>query len=72
MNSPIPLRSDFVLENHGSIFLLHALNEAAVNWVSGHLSDSGYQPYFPKAVVIGHRYISDIVLGIRNDELVVA
>jgi hypothetical protein len=61
---------DFVVENHGSIFLLRPLTDAARNWLEEHIGqDNGYQPYFP-TVVIDHSYISDIVVGIQNDGLV--
>jgi hypothetical protein len=63
---------DFLVENHGSIFLLRPQNENAIAWVNDHIGkDNGYQPYYP-TVVVEHRYISDIVEGIQNDGLVVA
>ena len=62
---------DFLVENHGSIFLLRPQNENAIAWVKDHIgSDNGYQPYYP-TVVIEHRYVSDIVAGIQNDGLAV-
>lgn len=63
---------DIVLVNHGSVFLLRAQNEQAIAWVDEHIgSENGFQPYWP-TVVIGHRYTSDIVEGIRNDGLAVS
>ena len=63
---------DFLVEDHGSIFLLIPLNDYAQAWVKDNLDPGGsFQPYFPTAVVIEHRYISDIVQGIRNDGLAV-
>lgn len=68
----VPVPPDFVLENHGSIFLLRPQNEQAIAWVDEHIgSENGFQPYWP-TVVVEHRYISDIVQGIRNDGLAVA
>ena len=62
---------DFIVENHGSIFLLRPLTPSATSWIEEHIGqDNGFQPYFP-AVVVEHRYIADIVEGIQNDELVV-
>jgi len=63
---------DFILENHGSIFLLRPQNERAVAWVDERIgSNNGYQPYFP-TVVIEHRFVADILAGIRSDGLGVA
>jgi len=62
---------DFILEGHGSIFLLCPQNENAVAWVDAHIGcDNGFQPYWP-TVVVEHRYIADIVQGIQNDGLAV-
>jgi hypothetical protein len=64
--SKIP-QSDFVVEGGGSIYILRPLSDAAKDWVNEHIGeDNGYQPYWP-AVVIEHRYIGDIVSGIRAD-----
>jgi hypothetical protein len=73
-NSPTPsgkIQPDFLLENHGSIFLLKPLTPAATSWVVEHIGqDNGYQPYFP-TVVVEPRYIADIITGIQNDGLAV-
>jgi hypothetical protein len=73
-NSPAhsgKIQPDFVVENHGSIFLIKPLTPSAVSWVDEHIGqDNGYQPYFP-TVVIEHRYIADIVEGMQNDGLAV-
>ena len=62
---------DFLVENHGTIFLLKPLTSAAVSWVEEHIGqENGYQPHFP-TVVVEHRYIADIVAGIQNDGLAV-
>jgi hypothetical protein len=66
MNSP-----DFSVENHGSIFLLRPLSVSAELWVHENIGkENGFQPYFP-TVVIEHRFVADIVEGIRNDGLAV-
>jgi hypothetical protein len=62
---------DFLLEDHGSIFLLSPQTDSACTWIDKHISREGFQPYWP-VVVIEHRYISDIVEGIQNDGLVVS
>ena len=73
-NSPTDSRtiqSDFVVENHGSIFLLKPLTSSATSWLEEHIGqDNGFQPYWP-TVVVEHRYIADIVEGIQNDGLAV-
>jgi len=67
----VPSPPDFLVENHGSIFLLKPLTPSATNWVEEHIgSDNGYQPYYP-TVVVEHHYIADIVAGIQNDGLAV-
>ena len=63
---------DFLVENHGSIFLLKPQTDSATSWVEEHIGrENGYQPYYP-TVVIEHRYIADIVAGIQGDGLAVA
>jgi len=72
-NSPTAshIPSDFLVENHGSIFLLRPQNENATAWIDERIGpENGYQPYYP-TVVIEHRYIADIVAGIQNDGLAV-
>jgi hypothetical protein len=63
---------DFIVENHGSIFLLCPQNENAIAWTDEHIgSENGFQPYWP-TVVVEHRYISAIVEHIHDDGLGVA
>ena len=73
-NSPThsgKIQPDFVVENHGSIFLLKPLTPSATSWIEEHIGqDNGYQPYFP-TVVVEARCIADIVAGIQNDGLAV-
>ena len=65
-SSPTP---DFLVENHGSIFLLQPLTPAAESWIEEFLPQ--YRITFGSAVVVEYRYIADIVEGIRNDGLAV-
>jgi hypothetical protein len=68
----VPPSADFFLENHGSIFLLRPQTVSARVWIDDHIGrDNGYQPYYP-TVVVEHRYIADIVEGIRKDGLAVS
>jgi len=60
---------DFVVENHGSIFLLQPLTAAANSWVEKHLSEDHMT--FGGSVVVEHRFIADIVRGIQDDGLTV-
>ena len=67
-----PASADFSVEGGGSVFLLRPLSPAAVDWIDEHIGPgNGYRPYYP-TVVVEHRYICDIVEGIRNDGLAVA
>jgi hypothetical protein len=68
VTSPIRVSSpkrivDFTVQNEGSIFLLHPHTQAAQDWVSEHIPADAQR--FGSAVVIEHRYICDIVDGIR-------
>ncbi|SRR6266404_1902414 len=68
--TPVPT-PDFLIENHGSIFLLKPQTDSATSWIEEHIGeDNGYQPYYP-TVVVEHRYIADIVAGIQGDGLAV-
>lgn len=60
---------DFIVENHSSIFLLRPDTAAALQWVEENIGwENGYQPYWP-TVVVEHRYIGDIITGIKNEGL---
>jgi hypothetical protein len=62
---------DFVLENHGSLFLLRPLNSAAKEWTQDHLPvDSPETQFWGEAIVIEPRYVAPIVDGIIGDGLV--
>jgi hypothetical protein len=60
---------DFVVENHGTIFLLQPLTPAANSWIEENLPDDRLT--FGGGVVVEHRYIADIVRGAITDGLVV-
>jgi hypothetical protein len=62
--------SDFEIENHQSIFLLRPLTPAAESWIEEFLPQDRMS--FGSAVVVEHRYIADIVEGIRNDGFTVS
>jgi hypothetical protein len=60
--SPTP---DFRCENHGSIFLLFALSQSGQSWIKENLPSDAQ--WFGNAVVIEHRYVWPILVGIQND-----
>ena len=62
-----PTEPDFIVENHGSIFLLQPLTSAANSWISEHLPED--RMTFGGAVVVEHRYIWAILEGIQFDGL---
>jgi hypothetical protein len=61
---------DFTVQNEGSIFLLQPCTDAARSWVDEFLPEDRTE--FAGAVVVEHRYIADIVHGIRRDGLEIA
>jgi hypothetical protein len=58
---------DFRFENHGTIWLLHPLTGAAIDWVDQHIPNDAL--HFGVAIVVEHRYVDDIAFGIQNDGL---
>ena len=67
-SSPVDdTQCDFWVQNHGSLFLLIPQTEAASDWVEENLPEDAQT--FGGGIVVEHRYISDIVDGIRTDGL---
>jgi len=65
--NPRKTTPDFLIENHGSVFLLRPLTDAARNWIDEHIgADNGFQPMYP-TVLIEHRYIFAIVRGLVEE-----
>jgi hypothetical protein len=63
---------DFTILVDGSIALLTPVSKSAHDWVEQNIGrDNGLQPWWP-TVVIEHRYVADILEGVRNDGLVIA
>jgi hypothetical protein len=61
---------DFQLENHGSLFLLRPLNDAAKNWTDENLPVANPETQFwGDSIVIEPRYVAPIVDGILADGL---
>jgi hypothetical protein len=64
------LKWDFRVEFHGAIILLCPLTKPGFRWIEKHIgADNGYQPYYP-TVILGPRYINDVLVGIRRNGLV--
>lgn len=61
---------DFAILNAGSIFILTAITEAADAWVEEKVGINDETQYWgQKGIVVEHRYIDDIIAGIRESEL---
>jgi hypothetical protein len=56
-------------ENHGSLYLLQPLTEQASDWLHQHVAENAQ--WFAWALVVEHRYISDIVRGAIAEGLTV-
>jgi hypothetical protein len=65
-----PTETDFICENHGSIFLLRPASPAALSWVEENLLPD--RMTFCDAVVIEPRYVWAILVGLQEDGLVVS
>jgi hypothetical protein len=61
------MSTDFELQDEGSIYLLRPLTGEAAEWLEEHIEQN--RQMFGTAVVVEHRYIADIVRGIRDDGL---
>ena len=69
-SSPTEDEPDFRCENHGSVFLLFPLTQSAHSWIEEHVpSDTRW---FGNALVIEHRYVWTILVGIQDSRLTVA
>lgn len=62
--------ADFIVQDEGTLVLLHPQTDAAREWVFQHLPSDAQR--FGEAVVIEPRYVDDILFGIHNDGLVAA
>lgn len=69
-SSPAVNAPHFELENHGSLFLLRPLTSAAREWMQDHLPvDDPETQFCGDAIVIEHRFISEIISGVQRDGL---
>jgi len=65
------MKTDFLLQNEGTISILHMCSKAAKAWVADHLPEEAMR-WGHNGVVIEHHYVGDIVNGIINDGLEIA
>lgn len=61
--------NDFTVENHGTIFLLTPHTPEAQEWIEAHVPPDAQTWAGLNSIVVEHRYIADIVAGIRADGL---
>ena len=59
--------TDFLLVDHGSIFVLNAMSDAAKQWEDDNLPDDAVT--WCRGTVIEPRYITDILEGIAAEGL---
>ena len=52
---------DYVLENHGSVWLLRAISDGVESWIEDFVS---YETTFGDAIVVEPRYIGSIAEGL--------
>lgn len=60
---------DFTVSGGGSVYLLTPITQEANDWVDTHLG--GDVQRLGNGIAVEHRYIGDVVIGIRNDGLAV-
>ncbi len=59
--------ADARVENHGTIFLVRPLTEPALDWLTEHTDGT----WFGNALAVEHRFVSDLVSGLRDCGFVV-
>lgn len=69
VNPSAPAVPDFTVRDEGTIFILTPNTEAGRTWADEHLPEDATR--WVNGYVVEHRYISDIVDGIRIDGLTV-
>lgn len=64
-----PLAPDFRFVNHGTLWLLQMLSEAARVWAAEKIAEDAME--FGGGIVVEPRYVDSIVAGIREAGLIV-
>jgi hypothetical protein len=62
---------DATVANHGTIYVLTPITRAAQIWVDSHI-DKDAMRWGPKGIVVEHRYIDDILVGMNEEGLTVS
>jgi hypothetical protein len=62
---------DVSVANHGSIFMIQPITQAAKEWVDENVPLEDYQ-WLGSSFSCEHRYVEDLVAGMQGDGLVVA
>ena len=58
---------DVTVRDEGTIFLVTPQTEVASVWIEDHVS--GESTYFGRSLVVEHRYIRDLAIGMAADGL---
>lgn len=58
-------QADFLLSGGGSLYVLTPMSEQSTEWIDKHIDPSAQS--FGGGIAVEHRYIQDIVEGIKND-----
>jgi len=61
-------RYDFVIQNYGSVLILHCLTRRALEHIRVHFKREG-QPHFPESLIIRPGAVPEIVEGIVKNGL---
>lgn len=64
-----PRKYDFSVSGGGTLYMLYPLSKAAKQWADDNLPSD--RQTLGTGIAVEHRYIGDIVQGIRNDGLTV-
>ncbi len=60
-------QTDVAISGSGTIYLFHLLTETACDWMDWHVSED--RQMLGAALAVEHRYVADIVQGMRADGL---
>ena len=58
---------DFLLRDEGTIWLFTPLTPAALQFLSEHIQ--GDPQYCGDSLAVEHRYVSDLIIGLREHDL---
>lgn len=60
----VPTASDYRVENHGSLCLVHPISQDAKNWIDEHVDPDAQ--WFGGGLAVEPRYLSALVDGMRD------